>query len=363
MSIWNPFTNRSTIYKESEFFGRRRELYDIYSRLMGGQSVSLVGERRVGKSSLLQALDFPGQRSRFRIPPALRIVHLDLQYMAGCEEDDFLEYLLEEAGDRLEVDEVGPPRRESLRRLAKEAVRGRSLQLVIALDEFDVLLNNRQISLDFFAYLRAWSSEFRICFVGASREGGVERMLESSGTGSAFLNVFGSVYIGHLREEEALELIVTPARGQGIEFDPSDIERVVELAGFHPYFVQIACCHLFQLRQPDQPQDDLDVALEQKFRHEAMDNLVYLFERLSEEELKALRSFALGGNLVDSPAVYHLERKGILIDWQGRRRLFSRTFEKLLQSEIAQLAASDGGLEGKVAEGLLKDKPRGNGGP
>jgi hypothetical protein len=71
--------------KEEDFFGRERELPDVYSRLLGGQSVSLIGERRIGKSSLLYALNFPSERFSFGIPENLRFVYADGQLMARID--------------------------------------------------------------------------------------------------------------------------------------------------------------------------------------------------------------------------------------------------------------------------------------
>ena len=55
----NPYLNRTAIKDDRGFFGRRRELATIFSRIDARepQSVSIVGERRIGKSSLLRKLN------------------------------------------------------------------------------------------------------------------------------------------------------------------------------------------------------------------------------------------------------------------------------------------------------------------
>lgn len=58
----NPFTNRSMIKQENEFVGRERELTDILARIRNGNPVSVIGERRIGKSSLLYHLYLTGYR-------------------------------------------------------------------------------------------------------------------------------------------------------------------------------------------------------------------------------------------------------------------------------------------------------------
>lgn len=49
----NPFTCRGRIEDPNLFWGRSEEIRDIKTRLATMQNVSVVGERRIGKSSLL----------------------------------------------------------------------------------------------------------------------------------------------------------------------------------------------------------------------------------------------------------------------------------------------------------------------
>jgi AAA+ ATPase superfamily predicted ATPase len=49
----NPFICRGKIEAPNLFWGRSEEIRDIKTRLATMQSVSIVGERRIGKSSLL----------------------------------------------------------------------------------------------------------------------------------------------------------------------------------------------------------------------------------------------------------------------------------------------------------------------
>lgn len=52
----NPFTVRGMIQNRKDFIGRKAEISHIVSRLKTMQSCSVVGERRIGKSSLLYHL-------------------------------------------------------------------------------------------------------------------------------------------------------------------------------------------------------------------------------------------------------------------------------------------------------------------
>ena len=214
--LQNPYVNRSAIDSETDFFGRIAELRSIYSRVTGGQSVYLIGERRVGKSSILNALDFPTQREEFGIPGDYVFTKIDLQFLSGCSEETFLACLQNSMSDVLDIPLQSPDRRgmELAARNAKKSGR----RLTILLDEFDVLVNNPRISGGFLGFLRSWSAMFKIPFVGAFKEGSTQRLAEDDKTGSAFLNIFGSVYVGALDEDDARELVTIPARAVGVEF-------------------------------------------------------------------------------------------------------------------------------------------------
>ncbi len=53
MSIDNPFYHRGAIRQAEHFHGRTAVSTQILELLHNGQSVSLIGPRRIGKSSLL----------------------------------------------------------------------------------------------------------------------------------------------------------------------------------------------------------------------------------------------------------------------------------------------------------------------
>jgi|SRR5712692_8531477 len=80
----NPFTQRGAIRDPAQFFGRQAELNQIFSCIGKMQSVSVVGERRIGKSSLLHYVCQTGQP---HAPAGARLVYLDVQRVKS--EEDF----------------------------------------------------------------------------------------------------------------------------------------------------------------------------------------------------------------------------------------------------------------------------------
>jgi eukaryotic-like serine/threonine-protein kinase len=69
--LGNPFTYGNPISDSRRFYGRAREVEQIFGRLRNEEfeSSSLVGERRIGKTSLLNYLADPIVRAKYGVSP------------------------------------------------------------------------------------------------------------------------------------------------------------------------------------------------------------------------------------------------------------------------------------------------------
>lgn len=335
--VRNPYTNRKAILCEKEFIGRERELRDIYTRVLGGQSVLLVGERRTGKSSLLYALNFPDQRESFGIPEHLTFAYTDCQEVAGCDEPTFVAYLSQQFAMAMELEEPPEPSRAGLKALAKKAT-SKGLQPVLAIDEFEVLVENSRVGPEFLAFLRSWSTTTNTPIVLASREGSVEQLVEDPGTGSAFLNIFGQQYVGPLDPADARQLIVFPSTNIAEPFQPAQVDRILALGGHHPFFLQIACYHALEIQRSGFSGQEATAMLESKFIYEAAPHMKYLASRLSLIEKAALED--LQGPRENRPREGYasLLRKGVLIH-DLEQRLFSSVFMNYVDKAAVERVA------------------------
>lgn len=64
MSIETPYFHRGPIRKPEHFFGRTQEITNTLSLLKNNQSVSIVGPRRMGKTSFLLHISHPEVMAR-----------------------------------------------------------------------------------------------------------------------------------------------------------------------------------------------------------------------------------------------------------------------------------------------------------
>jgi len=90
----NPFIPKGGKIDDPKFFlGREREIRRVFETLNSGSSVAIIGERAIGKSSLLQAIyrEAPNQ-----LRPPRQPIYLDLKNV--CDENDFYGALCHKAG-------------------------------------------------------------------------------------------------------------------------------------------------------------------------------------------------------------------------------------------------------------------------
>jgi hypothetical protein len=313
MEAMNPYYRRSAITCEVEFFGRREELREIYQLLTQHQSIALIGERRTGKSSILNAISF--SRATHSVPEHVRFVFLNCLYAEGSPERRFIRHMLGQISEELQIDPP-PPERDSLWTVADQA-RQKSRQLVILMDEIDVLVDNRAIPADLFSFFRAWSEAYRIPFVIASREAKIERLLLGTTTsGSPFWNIFKSLYVGPFSRADALELITEPARRLNAPFTEDDIEWISARGGRLPFFIQLAASCAFAHRSYDAARRHVELL------SEADQHFEYLIDFMPKPERVALVDI-LQGKTLEPRMEKRLLQKGMLVEDRGAPRLFS----------------------------------------
>ena len=165
----NPFTNRSMIKDNTSFVGRVRELDDIVPRLRTGNCVSVVGERRIGKSSLLYHLYQTGNQLLGDERWQFQFVYLDLLDPSVKTAEDFVSSVLTRLGIEFDEDKVAKKPTLWFSR-ALRANRQKALPILL-IDEFDKIVKLPELfNEDFLETLRAVCNEGNLCIVTASKE-------------------------------------------------------------------------------------------------------------------------------------------------------------------------------------------------
>lgn len=345
----NPFYSRQRITEPACFFGRQGEIERLYSAVITHQCRSIVGERKLGKSSLLTAVARPELMQRYGLDPGRTLfLYLDLEGMASAEREEFwIELLdrlavtlppgnLQEQAERLL--ERGGLRFTTVRRLLRR-VRDAGLDLVLSLDEFEGLTRNPNFEPDFYGELRSLAGELGIVYLSASKRSLYELTYHHTDTlSSPFFNIFSEITLGLLPDDEALGLLETlSAQGEGPGFCEEEVELALDLAGPHPFFLQIAGYHLYELPGRGEPKfPDMYDRAARRYNAEAEDHYRYLWSQLSADEQQALLSPNMASELL---------RKGLLakalIREEGRRFVpFGHAFAVFLEGKRQQELAT-----------------------
>ena len=161
MSIENPYFHRGPIRKPEYFFGRAQEVTNVLSLIKNNQSVSVVGPRRIGKTSLLLYIAHPQILTQHGLLPDEHIfTYIDCGGLSDLSQSDFYRLILEETEEQLldqglEVDLAIPEAlsyrqfERALRRLSRQG-----FKLVYLFDEFELMSENHNLDADFFSGLR-----------------------------------------------------------------------------------------------------------------------------------------------------------------------------------------------------------------
>ncbi len=269
----NPFTYGKPITNPARFVGRRREIEKVQSRLRNTEfeSSSIVGERRIGKTSLLKYLSHPDVTRQAGFPQEKYIfIYLDLQLLDVTSTPTyFWQHVLRTIKPRVNnevfqasIDEICQKQSidtfllDSLFRLVDDL----NLHIVFLLDEFENVCQNKSFEVDFFNGLRALTIHHNLALITSSRRELVDLTLSKAVKASPFFNIFANINLRPFSEGEAETLIETYLAGNEVSFRGRDIGYILEIAGLHPHFLQMACSFLYEAyRRTD------DVQLRRRF--------------------------------------------------------------------------------------------------
>jgi hypothetical protein len=299
----NPFFHRGPIRQREYFCGRTDNIGQSLSLLRNGQNVALVGQRRIGKTSLLFHIADPVVFEAHGLHRGEHLfVYLDGAELGHLSPDEVLGLLLDQLAATLSAARCSiklsraPPDGVSYRdfREAVLKVTGAGLKPIYLLDEFESLADNPYLGPRFFSGLRALSSQFDLCFVTASRESLLRLTCANVETlSSPFFNTFANLHLGLYAASEARSLVEILATRAGLDLPSQTIDRILGLAGPHPLFLQIAAFHAVELWGEEGWQADGDVEWRRRFMAEAESHFEYYWRHLTDDDRYALATLPL----------------------------------------------------------------------
>ena len=302
----NPFTYGNPISDPTRFFGREREIEQVFSRLRNAEfeSSSLVGERRVGKTSLLNTIAHPDvRRARGLDPNQYIFVYVDLQMVdKSATPAKLWQRMLKQMARYCQDAEV----KQMLEVIRKEetidtfaladlfdSIDEKHQYVVFLLDEFENVTTNQNFGPDFFYGLRSLAIHHNLALITSSRQELIELCHSDAIRSSPFFNIFANINVGLFSADEARQLIARSLEDAGVTFSEDEINAICRLAGYHPYFLQAACYFLFEAYGKNLPSEERLKYLRKEFREEADPHLADYWHNSDDHERIVLTVLAL----------------------------------------------------------------------
>src|SRR5437667_3353724 len=248
----NPYFDYTTVRNPAMFFGREDELSELYEAGHRLQSISIVGLRHIGKSSIFKYMGLPEVQAKFahqfRYQLQQRIfILIDLREYLHKKRDDFFTAVSEQIfAHACQVVELKLPQKNGADQLSEllEQIEKGGFHPVLLMDAFDKVTGNAQFDPDFFSFLRSLATRGRVSYITAStRE--LHEMSHDQIMTSPFFDIFTTCKIGPLTPEAAKQLITIPAGKAECNFTPEEVSWILDQAGRHPFFLQVSCRFLF----------------------------------------------------------------------------------------------------------------------
>jgi tRNA A-37 threonylcarbamoyl transferase component Bud32 len=330
----NPYLNRVAIKNPAEFFGRSREVAKIFSRISASrpQSISVVGERRIGKSSLLYFISHPEVRARYLDrPETYAVVLVDLQQKRRLTVAEFFRELFAVAAKEIQDKSLMAldPTFDSVRALL-ETFRRDGRKLIVLFDEFDAITANRAFDLEFYSFLRSIANNYDVAYVTSSARDLQELCRSQLIADSPFFNIFTNVFLRTFSRSEALDLIKRPSANSGLPLD-GYARRITEIGGHFPYFLQIACSAYFDHLLDNEGRLQRE-EVEATFLDEAKGQFRFIWDHMTESSRRCIRGFLANGRVdKEQEHTYEdLKRSGYFIEDSRGPRVFSTLFASVV---------------------------------
>ena len=362
----NPFTFGNPIRDADLFIGRQADLRQIVNRLRASahESTAIVGERRIGKTSLLKHLEDKANASALGLPPEeFCLVYMDFQGLADITPERFWSRVLQKIERAIcnpalapEIKEIRTQGNFDLFDLEDlfTMIADDGMTVVLLLDEFEYVTQNPNFGSDFFGGLRALAIHHNLPLVTATRRELVDLCHSEELKGSPFFNIFASIVLRPFSNEEVSDLIACYLQGMGVEFSEEETQLILALGGGYPFFTQMAAHYLFDAKSSGLAGEPLAESVASAFDEQADSHYQYMWARCTESEKVTLLAVSTANqqettletratleNLASRHPRAHLDvpelaKRGLLIEnkGEGTYRLLSKSLERWIECEI-----------------------------
>ncbi len=353
----NPYFYGVPVRDPRDFFGREEQLRAVFEALQKRASVSLVGQRRSGKTSTLYHLmTDTAQRAHGFDKRSFVFIYLDPQ-LGIRDPQDFYEELAEALAEQVPSTERGIRGKAGSRHIRYILDELHPRRLVLMVDEFERLISNENFPIDFFSFLRGLSGTYEVCYITTT----VRRLWEcywGEWKSSPLYNIFQRpLYLGSWTMNEFDHFLSETSKRSGAPIAEHKSE-IHELAGRFPFYVQMACSSYFEVWRG---QGKITSHNRAEIRQRFVEAATPYFERawksyLHPEERAALATLAAGKESSNDSMLAHLVESGYVVDG----RIFSTTLADFVLRQAKEPVGLKPSPNEPVDTGIWVDRKAGD---
>ena len=367
----NPFTFGNPIKEPERFFGRKQEIRQILNRLLSSahESTSIVGERRIGKTSLLLYLAHPKVADSLGLTPdKFCLVYVDFQGLTDITPQRFWQRVLKKMVRSVCDSSLVP----AIQKLSEQeafdlfdledlfqAVMDKGLTTVLFMDEFEYVTQNPNFKSDFFGGLRTLAIHNGVALIPSTRRELVDLCYSDEIKGSPFFNIFANVILRPFTRPEVDELLEGYSTQGEALLTPAERDLIWSLGGGYPFFVQMAGYYFIEGKAQGLFGEALEKFVTNNFDQQADAHYTYLWSHCSEsEKITLLTILTLGLQKPSRKTITNLEnlvrirartpqdlvalgKRGMIEERESIYTLFSASLVRWIQREIVALPGEE----------------------
>lgn len=279
--IGSPFIIGNMITEPTKFHGRRRECEEILSRLRKMESTSIVGPRRIGKSSVAYFIYKVGVGE---LGEDYEFVWMDGQSNHSTSVRHFCNAIARASSL---IYEPGQDLSSCLINL-EDAIKGHPKKLILIINEFEMLTDpTREVEfgIPFYNTLRFLAEQGFCALITTSYIPLKELCKHILGVTSPFYNIFEQVMLQHFTTDEADSFLVQAHDGVNFSADEVGFIQKRVKAYQHPLVLQVAADAVFKNRYQGCLEQALSSQIEARLTNYLTHEQVQEGRRVKKEEI------------------------------------------------------------------------------
>jgi serine/threonine-protein kinase len=319
---------REPVTAADNFIGRDTFISKIYARIGAGrpQSVSIVGDYKIGKTSLINILTAEKTKQSFLKNPA-EYIYITLAINESITDTSaFADFLASELIKKTRQDLDKTITFYDWFKKTAEQFTSDNQKIIFFLDDFNLITQNEKFPLEFFSFLRSMANNYNVAYVTTSYHDLQKLCVSKDVEESPFFNIFTNITLRALSKDEAKQLL---SRLHPSVTD-SEKELLYKYCGGFPYQLKVALEVLKKLSpfSEDEFKNDLYAELQTYYEN--------LFSRFDTSYKRIFKSLAAGYKIHDQIQflLADLERRDYVYKSDEGPQIYSEIFERFINEKF-----------------------------